>query len=508
MSISEDAILVERALKGDSRAFDALMDLYYSSVYSLALRIVRDIDEAYDIAQEAFLQAYLNLDTLKDRTKFSTWVLSIASNLSKNWILRYKNRRMSLDNRPMGDLPGDTRTPESDYVRGEERWFVANALFSLLKEDRDLLIQFYFRGMSYREIAEYLGVSEQVVQGRLQAARDRLKGKIAQTVDDVLDEALSGRSFPTRLHIGRSSKNIRKFDADTDVQHVFFGGIPRVIKVGSVYKAWVVCLPARSDIFSVPHQIVHLTSQDGIHWTNRGSVFEVHADPSSDRFDRYGIGGHCVLYDGSFYRMWYTGYMREQGGEQKIGCSISPDGLEWERISGPCEGGAVLDKGEANGYDGEGVCAPFVMVDEGMYKMWYGAIPKERDADRTHHAIHIAYAESRDGVVWEKRGVVLSPGGPGDFDRRWIYPGSVVRDGDMYRMWYTTDDDVRRVYAIGYASSSDGVVWNKQGKVLGGESPFDVAKFPSVVWDEEERRIWYRTLEGIACVEWESSVGG
>jgi len=78
----------------------------------------------------------------------------------------------------------------------------------------------------------------------------------------------------------------------------------------------------------------------------------------------------------------------------------------------------------------------------------------------------------------------------------------------MYRMWYTADDDVRRVYAIGYASSSDGVVWNKQGKVLGGESPFDVAKFPSVVWDEEERRIWYRTLEGIACVEWESSVGG
>ena len=73
----------------------------------------------------------------------------------------------------------------------------------------------------------------------------------------------------------------------------------------------------------------------------------------------------------------------------------------------------------------------------------------------------------------------------------------------MYRMLYTVDDDIRRVYAIGYATSPDGIVWAKQGRVAGRESAFDQAGSPSVVWDEGERRVWYSTMEGIACVEWE-----
>ena len=240
----EDAALVAKALEGDSRAFDALMDLYYSSVYRLALRRLGDTDEAYDITQETFLQAYIHLDTLKDGMRFSSWVLSIASHLSLNWIQRYKDRHMKMTdlfngigNVPSGvpSLLSDLRATESDYSDREVRWHVANAMFGLPKEDRDLLGQFYFCGMSYREIAEYLGVSEQVIQGRLQAARDRLRGRIAQTVEEMLDETLSGRSFPERLHIGRHSKNLRKVDASIDAQHVFFGGIPRIIKVGSVY---------------------------------------------------------------------------------------------------------------------------------------------------------------------------------------------------------------------------------------------------------------------------------
>ena len=510
----EVGLLVEKTLHGDRRAGNALADLCYSLIHGVALGMVRDADAADDIVQETLLQAYLHLDTLQDRTKFSPWVQSIAANLSRNWLTRYQNRRQSLEEgtgtRPaIFDALVELQTPESEYLQEEKRWIVVDALCSLPKADRELLMQFYFRRMSYQEIAAHLGVSEQVVQGRLQAVRNRLKGKISQTAEEVLDEVLVGHFFPTQLHGRKRSKNFPKIDINTDPNKIFCSGLPRIIKVGPVYKAWVLLrLGGRADIFSIPFQIIHLTSPDGRHWTNRGSVFEVWANPSSDRFDRYEIGDFCVLYDGSMYRMWYTGCMGPQAGESKIGYAVSPDGLEWQRISGSARGGAVLEQGAADAFDGDGAESPFVLCDDGHYKMWYGARERGDDPYSTTRTVHIAYAESTDGIIWEKWGKVLSPGGSGAFDTRWIYPGSVVRDGSIYRMLYGVDDDIRRVYAIGYATSSDGVAWKKRGKVAGGESAFDHASHPSLVWDKEERRMWYQTLEGIACIEWDRLVTG
>jgi RNA polymerase sigma-70 factor, ECF subfamily len=508
---SEVGLLVERVLCGDHQAYNALADLFYSPIYAHARNIVHDADEAHDISQEAFLQAYLQLDTLQDRTKFSPWLRSIATHLAQNWNTRYRWRQRSLETwlEGNGESPDrrvdrfdalvESRTPESRYIHAEERWLVADALLSLPKVDRDLFRQFYFQELSYREIGDHLGVSPQVVQGRLQAARNRLKSKVAQMADELLDAAFGNRPRPTHLHSRRSARNAQPIDVNTDVQHILSYGIPRILKIGSGYKAWIGHIPGRAETSSLPHQIIHLTSPDGLHWTNRGPVFELYAGPASDRFDRYGIGGFCVLYDGSAYRMWYTGYMNEPAGASKIGYAISRDGLDWEPISGLESGGAVVDRGAAEAYDGDGAGSPFVLYERGVYKMWYGAIPAERDEHGTFRAIHIAYAESTDGIVWEKQGKVLSPDPRGSFDQRWIYPGSVVKKGNVYHMWYTVDDDLQRIYAIGYATSPDGKRWTKQGKVMGGESAFDQATNPSVVWDEEECRMWCQTLEGIVC---------
>lgn len=513
---AETRLLVEKARAGNRRAYDALIDRYSALMYGQVRGLIGDADEAHDIIQEAFLQAYLHLDTLRDATRFPTWVGSIATHLAHNWLSRYHRRHRSLerwllrnDPPPWLDALVEVHTPESQYIRTEERWLVADTLFSLPKIDRDVLRQFYFQGLSYQEIGQSLGVSEQVVQGRLQAARDRLKGRLIEKVGELVDEVLGNRPFPTRCHTRPTIRDLPTIDIYTDAEEVLASGIPHIIKVDSVYKAWVLHMPrgGSSAFLSAPFQILHLTSPDGRHWTNRGVAFELWADPGSPRFDRYGICGICVLHDGSTYRMWYTGLMQEnvstheQSGEQRIGYAVSPDGLEWKRIEGQETGAAVLGRGDEGTCDAEGVCSPVVLYEGDVFKMWYGAIPKDRDEHGTTRLIHIAYAESTDGVAWRKRGKVLSPGDRNSFDARWIYPGSVVRDGDMYHLWYTADDDLRRVYAIGYATSPDGIVWEKHDKVAGGTSAFDHAVCPSVVWNVHEHRMWYQTWEGLACAD-------
>jgi len=517
--------LVKRSLEGDSKAFDELTEQCNSLVYAAALRVVGDRDAAEDITQETLVQAYLRLDTLEDPTKFVSWARSIAVNQARNWLTRRSGKAQSLDSPPHTDngsgewhvgLPEaliDAHTPESQYLHGERSGVVIDALCSLPKADRDLLTQFYCRGRSYREIATSLAVTEQIVQGRLQAARERLKGRVVEEAEELLNEALKGHPLPRRLHSRRRRRSLPRIDIHTDADEVLSSGIPRIIKVGSTYCAWVLSRRAsRAEVFSHPQQIIHLTSTDGLRWTNRGPVFELCMDPSSDRFDRCEIGAFCVLNYGSAYRMWYTGHMHHpQPGAPRIGYAISEDGLVWQRVPGLGQGGAVLDRGTEEEPDGDGVQSPFVLWDGGRYRMWYGAREKGDDPYSTTSTIHIAYAESTDGIVWAKHGPVLSPGEDGEFDTRWTYPGCVVRDGDQYRMLYTVDDDIRRVYAIGHAISPDGIAWTKQGRVAGQESAFDQAGSPSVVWDEEERRVWYSTMEGIACVEWDNllkRVGG
>ena len=487
--------LVEEALAGDQHACSTLVEISYPLLHHLAMRIVQDEEDAHDVVQEAFLQAFVHLDALRDRAKFAPWVRAIAENLSKRCI-KQRHRALKQEG-PVDQVEEPGPTPESRYIREEERRSVAEALFHLPKVDRELLVSFYIQGMSYRELGESLKVTEQVVQGRLQASRDRLKGQLSQMVDDVLEEI--SPSCPTHTH-KRSPATLQPIDIHTDPRYVLSHGRFQIIKAKSEYKAWVLHGPGNLNLFAVPFQLIHLTSPDGLQWVNRGPVLEVQPEPSSSRFDRWGIGGFCVLHDAGTYRMWYTGCMSQFSGQQKIGYAVSEDGLEWQRMEGREQGGAVLDRGSAEEDDGENASSPFVLHDDGIYKMWYAATPRDLDEYNTTRQVHIAYAKSMDGMVWEKKGTVLSPGASGTFDSRWIYPGSVVKDG-IYRLWYTADDDLRRIYAIGYATSPDGTTWEKQGKVLGGESLFDHAICPSVVW--EKRQLWYQSLEGIRSADWD-----
>jgi hypothetical protein len=126
--------------------------------------------------------------------------------------------------------------------------------------------------------------------------------------------------------------------------------------------------------------------------------------------------------------------------------------------------------------------SPWVLIDNGVWRMWYvSGLAWVMSGGKPMHKYHIRYAESRDGIVWDRRGVVCI-----DFksdDEYAIARPCVIKDGGTYRMWYSYRGDR---YRIGYAESNDGVVWTRLDEAAGigvtaGAWDGDMIEYPCIV---------------------------
>ncbi|ARU60402.1 RNA polymerase sigma factor SigW [Tumebacillus avium] len=174
--------IVKRAQKGDRLAFAELVELYKDKLYNLGYRMLGNPQEAEDIAQEAFLRAYANLNKYNANHKFSTWIYRIATNLCIDRI-RKKKADYSLDAEvdgiEGGDMysrlksPGDT--PEQAAVRNEARQEVQDAIEALPDNYRTAVILKYLHDLSLQEISEILEVPVSTVKTRIHRGREALR---------------------------------------------------------------------------------------------------------------------------------------------------------------------------------------------------------------------------------------------------------------------------------------------------------------------------------------------
>lgn len=166
-----DSELVQRTLTGDSSAFDELAERYRAAVLRLARRRLWDADEAMDVAQDAFVHAYMSLKSLRDAERFGPWLLAIAGNLCR---MRLRGRRevtLSLD------AVERIASPLSDNSPSD-----CEALRSLPDGARAAALLFFVEGFKQTEIAEKLGISLAAVKARIRSARAHLR-KEMQTMD-------------------------------------------------------------------------------------------------------------------------------------------------------------------------------------------------------------------------------------------------------------------------------------------------------------------------------------
>ena len=168
-------------------------------------------------------------------------------------------------------------------------------------------------------------------------------------------------------------------------------------------------------------------------------------------FDDRGALPSCMIKIGARWFFYYTGVMLGQTVPfyYAVGVAVSDDGEHFKKVSQA----PILDRNDVDPYL---VASPYVLYDEGRYRMWYmSGVRWTMEDGKPKHYYHIRYAESTDGLDWKRDGRVCIDFKPGEYA---IARPSVVRDEGRYRMWFPYRGDR---YKIGYAESSDGLTWER-----------------------------------------------
>lgn len=164
----EDLELVRQSLAGQSEAFGALVNRYQRVMYTVALRMLGNSEDAQDATQDAFIKAYQRLMTFDPSYRFYSWMYRILINECLNL-----NRGRHPEERLETELGGGPN-PFDATVAGQLRMQIHTALMRLTPEYRTVVVLRHFAGQSYEEIAETLAIPEKTVKSRLYTARQQL----------------------------------------------------------------------------------------------------------------------------------------------------------------------------------------------------------------------------------------------------------------------------------------------------------------------------------------------
>ena len=180
---SSDAELVQEALRGRGEAFGELVARYRDAVFGVAFHRLGDFEEARDVAQDAFLKAYLNLAELRDPAAFASWLYRIADGTAVD-AARRSRREVSLTEAEEVPDPKAATAEQSDIARQ-----VQQALAGLGEQSRLAVILHYVNGYTHAEIARFLGATPQAVKTRLSRARGRLREEMAEMTGERIKKA-------------------------------------------------------------------------------------------------------------------------------------------------------------------------------------------------------------------------------------------------------------------------------------------------------------------------------
>lgn len=195
LAVDSDAMLVERTVAGDPRAFELLVIKYQRRVQRLIGRMVRDVDLVEDIAQETFIRAYRALHQFRGEAQFYTWLYRIAVNTAKKFLLELKRDKsisaMSLSSQGDDDEtfvnrnePSTDETPES-VLAAKEIGLVVNEVLAALPDDlRQAISLRELDGLSYEDIAVVMNCPIGTVRSRIFRAREAISLRIRPLLEN------------------------------------------------------------------------------------------------------------------------------------------------------------------------------------------------------------------------------------------------------------------------------------------------------------------------------------
>jgi RNA polymerase sigma-70 factor (ECF subfamily) len=164
---------VDRCLKGDRQALEALIREYQKPMYNATYRILSNPEDAADATQTAFLKAIEHLDGYDPNYKLFSWMYRIAVNEALNQLKR-KKVQQPLDDLAIDDNPG----PDAGVEAGDLSREIQDGLMALTDSYRTVVVLRYFGDFSYRQISDILEIPEKTVKSRLYSARQLLRDQL------------------------------------------------------------------------------------------------------------------------------------------------------------------------------------------------------------------------------------------------------------------------------------------------------------------------------------------
>ncbi len=181
-----DQQLVERAQRGDKKAFELLVVKYQRKLARLLSRFIRDAGEIEDVTQEAFIKAYRALPSFRGDSAFYTWLYRIGINTAKNYLVAMGRRAPTsteFDSEDAetfedGDQLRDMNTPEAELLSKEIAQTVNDTMEQLPEELRIAITLREIEGLSYEDIAEFMNCPIGTVRSRIFRAREAIAEKL------------------------------------------------------------------------------------------------------------------------------------------------------------------------------------------------------------------------------------------------------------------------------------------------------------------------------------------
>jgi len=179
--------VIEGCKAGDERAFEEMVLSYQKKVFNIAYRMLGNIEEAKDLAQDVFVAIFNSIKELREEAKFEAWLTQVTINHCRNrW--KYLRRRKYFDSDSLDDpletengaiprqIPCSSENPELFYEKKVIQQLVQQGLLRLKEDQRELVVLRDLQGFSYEEIGRLFHLPEGTIKSRLHRARMELKG--------------------------------------------------------------------------------------------------------------------------------------------------------------------------------------------------------------------------------------------------------------------------------------------------------------------------------------------
>ncbi|WP_299892314.1 RNA polymerase sigma factor [uncultured Lacinutrix sp.] len=175
MITNQDQIYITKVLEGDTQAFSVLVDRYKDLIYTLAIRMTKNKEEAEEVSQDTFIKVYKNLSKFKGDSKFSTWIYKVAYNTCLDNLKKQKREHNTVTINEFTEHEVKTLDNALSKMETKERQIaIQNCIQKLPSDDAFILTLYYFEEQSLEEIAKVVNLKPNNVKVKLFRSRKKL----------------------------------------------------------------------------------------------------------------------------------------------------------------------------------------------------------------------------------------------------------------------------------------------------------------------------------------------